>query len=59
VWSDRKYGSGVERIKNLFTAYGLKEPKFEEQQKGFKVTVYKETTQETTNKSSTKEKYYS
>ena len=44
-----KYGSGIERIKNLFKAHGLKEPKFEEQQKGFKVTVYKETTQEKIN----------
>ena len=55
-----KYGSGISRIKKLCKAHGIASPKFEELQKGFKVTLYKETTQETTQetnkKFSTKEK---
>ncbi len=55
-----KYGSGISRIKKLCKAHGISDPKFEELQKGFKVTLYKETTQETTQetikKISTKEK---
>ena len=45
-----KYGSGIDRIKRLCKEHRLPEPKFEEMQKGFRVTVYKETTQETTHK---------
>ena len=35
--------SGIGRIKKYCREYGLIEPKFEEIQKGFQVTVYKET----------------
>ena len=55
-----KYGSGIDRIKRLCKEHRLTEPKFEEMQKGFRVTVYKETTQKTTQETekplSTKEK---
>jgi len=37
-----KYGSGIDRIKRLCKEHRLPEPKFEEIQKGFRVTVYKE-----------------
>ena len=37
-----KYGSGIDRIKRLCKEHHLPEPKFEEIQKGFRVTVYKE-----------------
>ena len=37
-----KYGSGIDRIKRLCREHRLPEPKFEEIQKGFRVTVYKE-----------------
>lgn len=37
-----KYGSGISRIKKLCNEYGIVEPKFEEIQKGFRVTLYKE-----------------
>ena len=37
-----KYGSGIDRIKRLCKEHRLPEPKFEEMQKGFRVTVYKE-----------------
>ena len=55
-----KYGSGISRVKKLCDEHGIVEPKFEEMQKGFKVTVYKKklnlkTTQKTTQKT-TKEK---
>lgn len=43
-----KYGSGINRIKKLCKAHGIKEPVFEERQKGFKVIVYKDTTPVTT-----------
>ncbi|PCI61296.1 MAG: hypothetical protein COB35_06865 [Gammaproteobacteria bacterium] len=36
-----KYGSGITRIKKLCKEHGLTEPKFEEIQKGFQVTLYK------------------
>ena len=36
-----KYGSGIARIKKLCTEHGLIQPKFEEIQKGFQVTLYK------------------
>ncbi len=42
-----KYGSGIDRIKRYCKAHRLKPPKFEEMQKGFRVTVYKEGAQET------------
>ena len=51
-----KYGSGIGRIKRLCKEHHLPDPKFEEMQKGFRVTVYKETTQETSKRVSTKEK---
>ena len=51
-----KYGSGITRIKSLCAAHGIPAPVFEELQKGFKVTIYKETTQEKKTKVSTKEK---
>jgi len=55
-----KYGSGISRIKQLCKEYGLANPIFKEMQKGFKVIVYKKTTQETTQETkkrlSTKEK---
>ena len=44
-----KYGSGIGRIKRLCKEHGLQEPKFEELQKGFRVTVYKATQQEKIN----------
>ena len=44
-----KYGSGIDRIKRLCKEHRLLEPKFEEIQKGFRVTVYKETTHEGVN----------
>ena len=37
-----KYGSGIDRIKKSFKKYGLKEPLFEEKNRGFKVIAYKE-----------------
>ena len=37
-----KYGSGIARIKNECKAHGIKEPKFEEFQHGFKVSLFKE-----------------
>ncbi|PHS40056.1 MAG: hypothetical protein COB07_04890 [Sulfurovum sp.] len=37
-----KYGSGIDRIKRLCKEHRLPEPKFEEIQKGFRVTIYKE-----------------
>jgi ATP-dependent DNA helicase RecG len=36
-----KYGSGISRIKKQCAEHGLIEPKFEEIQKGFQVTLYK------------------
>jgi len=41
-----RYGSGIDRIKRLCKAHRLNTPKFEEMQKGFRVTVYKEADQE-------------
>lgn len=41
-----KYGSGIGRINQLCMEHGLKAPKFEEVQNGFKVTIYKATNQE-------------
>jgi ATP-dependent DNA helicase RecG len=35
-----KYGSGIQRITNAFSSYGLQEPVFEEFQNGFRVTVF-------------------
>lgn len=35
-----KYGSGIKRIQESFTDYGLKAPLFENMQHGFQVTVY-------------------
>lgn len=35
-----RYGSGIKRIQQGFTIYGLKPPLFEEFQGGFRVTVY-------------------
>lgn len=40
-----KYESGISRIKKLCIVHGINTPKFEELQKGFKVTLYKEATQ--------------
>ncbi len=40
-----KYGSGIERIKRLCTKHHIPNPKFEEMQKGFRVTIYKEIAQ--------------
>ena len=50
-----KYGSGIDRIKRLCITHGIKQPKFEELQKGFRVTLYKQTTQESGAKSATKQ----
>ena len=36
-----KYGSGIGRIKKFCKAHNIIEPKFEEMQKGFQVTLYK------------------
>ena len=44
-----KYGSGIARIRKLCKEHRLKTPKFEEIQKGFKVTVYKEVLNQETN----------
>ncbi len=38
-----KYGSGIGRIKKFCKAHNIIEPKFEEMQKGFQVTLYKAT----------------
>ena len=37
-----KYGSGIGRIKKFCKVHNIIEPKFEEMQKGFQVTLYKE-----------------
>ena len=37
-----KYGSGIQRIKEGFGDFGLKEPHFKEFQEGFRVVCYKE-----------------
>lgn len=37
-----KYGSGIKRIRESFSVYGLKAPKFENFQHGFRVMVYTE-----------------
>ena len=39
-----KYGSGIRRIREAFEQYGLKAPKFENFQHGFRVIAYAETT---------------
>jgi ATP-dependent DNA helicase RecG len=49
-----RYGSGIKRILEWFSMYGLGQPVFEELQEGFRVTIYR-TTQKTTQKFSTKE----
>ncbi len=60
VGSIEKYGSGIARVKKECQQHGIFEPTFEEFQHGFKVTLHKETTQETTQeiepKTSTREK---
>ncbi|MDF1584703.1 MAG: ATP-binding protein [Methyloprofundus sp.] len=45
-----KYGSGIDKIKRLCKAHGIKQPKFEELQKGFRVILYKATAQEKADK---------
>ncbi|WP_379021396.1 ATP-binding protein [Parapedobacter deserti] len=42
--ADENYGSGIRRIREAFELYGLKTPKFENFQHGFRVIVYAETT---------------
>jgi ATP-dependent DNA helicase RecG len=49
-----KYGSGIKRILEATRAYGLPEPKIEEIQNGFRVTLFR-TTQKTTQKMSTRD----
>jgi ATP-dependent DNA helicase RecG len=49
-----RYGSGIKRILEWFSMYGLGQPGFEELQEGFRVTIDR-TTQKTTQKFSTKE----
>ncbi|MBW2364251.1 MAG: putative DNA binding domain-containing protein, partial [Deltaproteobacteria bacterium] len=49
-----RYDSGIKRILERFSMYGLVQPVFEELQGGFRVTILK-TTQKTTQKISTKE----
>ncbi len=49
-----RYGSGIKRILEWFSMYGLGQPVFEELQEGFRVTISR-TTQKTTQKFSTKE----
>ena len=39
-----KYGSGIGRIQKFCKAHGIVEPKFEEMQKSFPVTLYKKKT---------------
>jgi Predicted transcriptional regulator containing an HTH domain and an uncharacterized domain shared with the mammalian protein Schlafen len=41
-----KYGSGIRRIREAFGQYGLKAPKFENFQHGFRVVVYAEAATE-------------
>lgn len=41
--ADENYGSGIRRIREAFEQYGLKAPKFENFQHGFRVIVYAET----------------
>ena len=48
-----RYGSGIKRILERFSMYGLVQPVFEELQEGFRVTILR-TTQKTTQKISTK-----
>ncbi|SEL99312.1 ATP-binding protein [Parapedobacter koreensis] len=42
-----KYGSGIRRIREAFEQYGLKAPKFENFQHGFRVVVYAERATDT------------
>lgn len=42
-----KYGSGISRIKKFCHEHHIVEPKFEEMQKGFKVTLYKKKVDDT------------
>ena len=49
-----KYGSGMQRIKKLCLEHNIPEPKFQEMQKGFQVTLYKKTTQKATQKTTQK-----
>jgi len=44
-----RYGSGIKRIQQGFTIYGLKPPFFEEFQGGFRVTVYSNSEEMTNN----------
>jgi len=53
-----KYGSGIKRILEAFSEYGLPQPAFQEIQDGFKVTVFR-TTQKTTQKIATREQILS
>ena len=41
-----KYGSGISRIRKFCKEHGILEPKFQEMQKGFQVTIYKQKTDE-------------
>ncbi|MCH9740756.1 MAG: putative DNA binding domain-containing protein [Epsilonproteobacteria bacterium] len=45
-----KYGSVIERVKKLCKEHGIVEPKLQEIQKGFQVTLYKEKLNEGINK---------
>jgi predicted HTH transcriptional regulator len=38
-----RYGSGIKRILEWFSMYGLGQPVFEELQEGFRVTIYRTT----------------
>ena len=38
-----RYGSGIDRIKHIYKANGLNEPRFEEVEKIFRLTPFKET----------------
>lgn len=40
--ADENYGSGIRRIRETFEQYGLKAPKFENFQHGFRVIVHAE-----------------
>ena len=45
----QSYGSGIGRIKKFCKEHNIIEPKFEEMQKGFQVTLYKQLISEKTN----------
>jgi len=52
-----KYGSGIGRIKKFCKEHRIIEPKFQEIQKGFQVTLYKKRVDEKVKKRSSRSNY--